>query len=528
MKLVRLLSLVVVSLWVTSLAAQNCSWSTIYTGKIVENCGWVAIGTTNDPDRNLQVVTNGTAGQGIEVTNGTGSTRKEVAITLDGSAGYIDAYNFAAGGYPLQIQVNGGNTVLNPNGGKVGIGTTAPWGKLTNYNNNVVDVSGIGETGVSDFVWSTSSQGYVAAIENRDTTAFARNGLLLRTAANDTGSYIAKFESAGVNRMSVRADGNVGIGTTAPDRDLQVITGGTSGRGVEVATTSGTTRKEVLLSVDNNFAYLDSYSFPSAANPLKIQVNGGNTLLNTGGGNVGIGTAAPGAKLTNWTNTFADASGAGETGQSDFIWSTSAQGYVAAIENRDSTANLRNGLLLRTAATDPGSYIAKLESGGVNRVAVRADGLVTINGSLTATGTIVGEVYQDVAEWVPATTKMDAGTVVVLNPEHNNEVKPSEEPYDTRVAGVVSAKPGLLLGQGGETQAMIATTGRVRVHVDATKHPIHIGDLLVTGVTIGMAMVSEPMEIKGRKFHQPGTVIGKALEPLAGGRGDILVLLSLQ
>jgi hypothetical protein len=43
-----------------------------------------------------------------------------------------------------------------------------------------------------------------------------------------------------------------------------------------------------------------------------------------------------------------------------------------------------------------------------------------------------------------------------------------------------------------------------------------------------MAMKSEPIEIGGRKIHAPGTIIGKALEPLAFGTGDILVLLSLQ
>ena len=44
----------------------------------------------------------------------------------------------------------------------------------------------------------------------------------------------------------------------------------------------------------------------------------------------------------------------------------------------------------------------------------------------------------------------------------------------------------------------------------------------------GVAIVSEPMEINGRKFHQPGTILGKALEPLKEGEGEILVLLSLQ
>src|SRR6185503_18092285 len=105
----------------------------------------------------------------------------------------------------------------------------------------------------------------------------------------------------------------------------------------------------------------------------------------------------------------------------------------------------------------------------------------------------------------------------VLNPEHNNEVMPSNEAYDTRVAGVVSANPGVILGKESDSSAKIATTGRVRVHVDATKHPVRIGDLLVTSGVGGTAMVSEPMEINGRKFHQPGTVIGKALEPLQSG-----------
>jgi hypothetical protein len=36
------------------------------------------------------------------------------------------------------------------------------------------------------------------------------------------------------------------------------------------------------------------------------------------------------------------------------------------------------------------------------------------------------------------------------------------------------------------------------------------------------------MIIGGRQLHAPGTLIGKALEPLPSGTGEILVLLSLQ
>jgi hypothetical protein len=74
----------------------------------------------------------------------------------------------------------------------------------------------------------------------------------------------------------------------------------------------------------------------------------------------------------------------------------------------------------------------------------------------------------------------------------------------------------------------VATTGRVKVKVDATRAPIKVGDLLVTSEAEGFAMKSEPIKIGGRKIHAPGTIIGKALEPLASGTGEMLVLLSLQ
>jgi hypothetical protein len=66
------------------------------------------------------------------------------------------------------------------------------------------------------------------------------------------------------------------------------------------------------------------------------------------------------------------------------------------------------------------------------------------------------------------------------------------------------------------------------VNVDATNGPIEIGDLLVTSDREGVAMKSQPVEIGGVRIHRPGTLIGKALEPLASGTGKILVLLSLQ
>src|SRR6202011_4080527 len=85
-------------------------------------------------------------------------------------------------------------------------------------------------------------------------------------------------------------------------------------------------------------------------------------------------------------------------------------------------------------------------------------------GSANVSGTISGgnivATYQDVAKWVPAVKSMPAGTVVVLDKSRSNHVLSSTKAYDTSVAGVVSAKPGIALGEGGSDKVLVATTGR--------------------------------------------------------------------
>jgi hypothetical protein len=170
---------------------------------------------------------------------------------------------------------------------------------------------------------------------------------------------------------------------------------------------------------------------------------------------------------------------------------------------------------------------------GINGVpAPSSTNQIEVFGNASFSGSVVGgniqAKYQDLAEWVPSSGDFTPGTVVVLNPNKSNEVQSSSKAYDTMVAGVVSLRPGLLLGEEGENKEKVATAGRVRVRVDATKYPVKIGDLLVTSDKAGMAMVSKPISVGGAKIHRPGTIIGKALEPLDHGTGEILVLLSMQ
>jgi len=154
-------------------------------------------------------------------------------------------------------------------------------------------------------------------------------------------------------------------------------------------------------------------------------------------------------------------------------------------------------------------------------------GNLNVSGNATISGNIAAK-YQDIAEWTSAREQLAAGTVVSLDALRTNSVIASQRAYDTRVAGVVSTRPGVILGEGGPNKVLVATTGRVKVRVKANGHPIHIGDLLVTSNQPGVAMKSQAVRLHGRPMHRPGTIVGKALEPLLKGEGEILVLLSLQ
>jgi hypothetical protein len=260
--------------------------------------------------------------------------------------------------------------------------------------------------------------------------------------------------------------------------------------------------------------------------PVSAQwtLSGNQVFSNAGVTYVGIGTTNPNPNALSIIQS------------GNVFFGVKSTGAIAAfLMDRGTSANAAS-LNFRTAGVDNwimgmGAYAAgtnfQIGNAAVPFLTLTTAGNLSVTGSITG-ASVIGAVYQDVAEWVPAASKMSPGTVVVLNPDANNTVMPSAHAYDTMVAGVVSAQPGILLGKAGDDKAQIATTGRVKVMVDASKGAIKVGDLLVTSDESGVAMKSQPMDIGGHKFHQPGTILGKALEPMTSGRGEILVLLSLQ
>ena len=121
---------------------------------------------------------------------------------------------------------------------------------------------------------------------------------------------------------------------------------------------------------------------------------------------------------------------------------------------------------------------------------------------------------------------IEPGTVLTIG--DGGQLRPSSQPYDRSVVGVMSGgggfQPGMILDRRAYSTSRrpIALAGKVYCRIDAGPGPIGVGDLLTTSGTLGHAMrVSDT----ARAF---GAVIGKALAPLAEGRDLVPILVALQ
>ncbi len=261
---------------------------------------------------NISAVLNSTVGIGL--TNPLGLLNVDGAYT--GKA--LAIFNQNGGNQAvLTASISGSTKFLVDNTGNVGIGSTSPFFKL--------DVAGSANTMAR--IFSSSGTAFNAADSAIDTTP----GLLFHSAqvsgvgvvsaiianGNTSGNYSSSLafftkDSTGdpVQRMVIDKVGNVGIGSTNPDAKLRVVTTADAPASIYASGPN----PSLALNNTNDSITTGLYRFTSTANSLQLSQNtaaGGdfstNNIIMTAlnGGNVGIGSTSPVAKLdVNGTALF--------------------------------------------------------------------------------------------------------------------------------------------------------------------------------------------------------------------------------
>jgi hypothetical protein len=270
-------------------------------GSSIDNDELVEIGTLADGDTLVWNATNGRfeneqpsgGGSGtvtsVNVSGGTtglsftgGPVTDSGTITAGGTlsvanGGTGTATSFTAGsvvfaGASGVYSQDNANLFWDDTNNRLGIGTTSPSQRLD--VNGSINASGSGQFTAATYCLVGATSG---AVEGQ----FAANGggsVDIRAVSNHPMNFFTNNNT----RMTITSTGNVGIGTSSPQGLLHVLAG---------------TDNSLLFRGPVNLGTGGSIYAVNAANSAVTPMEFGASLYSFAGGNVGIGTSAPGFKL---------------------------------------------------------------------------------------------------------------------------------------------------------------------------------------------------------------------------------------
>jgi hypothetical protein len=305
----------------------------------------------------------------------------------------------------------------------------------------------------------------------------------------------------------------------------------------------------------------------SNGNPISVEVFGDNVAVmggafgydsrdqtpgtgvvgdtDVGTGVVGISTDANGVGIQGYNNSSGVAvQAASENGVALQAWTNGDTDAIQA-----STGSRRHAAVSATNTADadpslgPASQFAVWASSSNTAIYGQGNPAGYFNGDIYAKGYlycyqdvhVVGDLLLmnassgDIAEDFDLEDdpgNAEPGTVLVIH--QNGRLSACSEPYDTRVAGVVSGagdlRPAIVLQRLPEriNRSPLALVGKALCKVDATFGGVAAGDLLTTSATPGHAMKAADHT---KAF---GAILGKALRSLDTGRGLVPILVSLR
>jgi len=418
-------------------------------------------------------------------------------------SGALAAINLPSGGnWPLSstLTLNSTTLAIDPINNRVGIGTASPawpFHQVAGQSVALLESTATPFGSVLELRNNTASASYLGAI-NFNNAAGAFPGQI-GYHAND----VLTFRVAGAQRMELLGNGQLSVFGTAA-RGVYAESTGSGGIGVF------------------GFAGPSGSASPGNGNTGVY----GESAQNNGNGVVGVANSGPSAYGV-WGLSTSGFAGAFEGAVKIYGNSSHTKPFLQLHESED-------GDYARIQLQVANRPLWHISVGGPDNSLVFYNSANSIVSSLSESGTLTTRVLTitggaDIAEpFAMSEPDLPKGAVVVIDEEHPGHLKLSTEPYDRRVAGVISGaggvNPGLSLSQQGvlEGNQQVALTGRVYVQADTSNGPIKPGDLLTTSATPGHAM-----KVTDHARAQ-GAILGKAMTGFAEGKGLVLVLVTLQ